>query len=326
MHSPEIRISREGIRVKDKLAYFDAIEIDDLKLVVRGKYIKKAELRAEWDQDVDDPMMVTGALKRSGIRVDLLSFIQRLPESRPKFNYTMEWDSIAAVPISTHEQWMKYQIPDQVRNKIKKAKKTGVEIRLMEFDDELVQSISGIYNDTPIRQGHLIAHYNMPLAMVRQLNGTYLERCDFFGAFYKEEMIGYLKIVYSDKYARVMGIMGKTSHQDKAPMNLLISRAIEICASKNVPYLVYARYDYGKLGSDSLKHFKKSNGFENILIPRYYIPLNGLGKVALKLRLHKGVKNLLPRSLIGALIGLRNISHKCALLMKLQMGAENPSR
>ncbi len=303
---PCVKIGTEEINVKGRMTSFTSVEIDGLKIVTRGKYIRIVELREEWDQDVSDPEAIAWALKTCGIRFDLFTFIQRLPQSRPRYGYHMEWDSIAAIPISNYENWLKYQIPDQTRNKIKKAKKAGVEIREISFDDQLVQGISDIYNESPVRQGTKNTQYNMELSLVKKLNSTFLERADFIGAYFKDELIGYLKIVYTDKFARVMGILAKIKDLEKSPMNLLIAKGVEICAAKGAPYFVYAKYDYGKnVGSDTLKDFKKNNGFENILLPRYYIPLNGYGKLMLALGFYKGLKNILPRWLVRALLQLR---------------------
>jgi hypothetical protein len=301
-----IHLDREKINVKGRMVNFDALEINNIKIIVKGTFIRTAMVREEWDEEVADPGLVVNALKKSGIRIDLFTFVQRLPESRPKYNYFMEWDSVAAIPIFSHQYWLKNQIPDQTRNKIKKASKIGVEIRPMSFGEELVNGISNIYNETPVRQGRKNTQYNMPYEMVKKLNATFIDRCDFIAAFYKSELIGYLKIVYTDRYARVMGILGKMGHQDKSPMNLLISSAVAICAERNVPYFVYAKYDYGKVGSDSLREFKKNNGFENILVPRYFIPLNIYGKIAVKLSLHKGIKNLIPIWMLRSLLKIRN--------------------
>lgn len=303
-----INISREEINIKGKLTSFHAIEIDDIKIVIKGKYIKFAEVREEWDQDVAAPELILEVLKKLSYRIDLFTFIQRLPESRPKYNFYREWDSVAAIPIKSYEHWLKYQIPDQTRNKIKKAQKTGIEIRRVNFSDELVKGISLIYNETNIRQGTINTQYNMDIKLVKRLNGTFIDRADFIGAFYKDELIGYIKIVYTDKFARVMGILGMVKYLDKSPMNLLIAKAVEICAEKNVPYFVYAKYDYGKkVGSDTLKEFKKNNGFENILIPRYYIPINKYGGIILATGLHRGIKNMLPRGVVRTLLKVRNI-------------------
>lgn len=300
-----IIFDREKINIRGKMTSFTSIEINKLKIVIKGKYIRIAEVREDWDQDVVDPDLIINSLKKLDVRIDLFTFIQRLPESRPQYNYNMEWDSVAAIPIISHEYWLRNQIPSQVRNKIKIANKSGVAVQKIVFGEDLVKGISSIYNETPIRQGTKNTHYNMDYELVKKLNGTFLDRCDFIGAFYDNELIGYLKIVYTDKYARVMGILGKVKHQSKSIMNLLLSKAVEICAEKKVPFFVYAKYDYGRVGSDSLKEFKKSNGFENILIPRYYIPLNTYGKMIVKLKLYRGIKNILPRWFVRKLLKAR---------------------
>ena len=300
-------LGQEELGIRGKMVNPNTFGINNLTLTVKGKFIKTAMVREEWDEDVADPQSVVNAIKRSGIRIDLFTFVQRLPESRPKFDYHMVWDSVAAVPIKNYEHWLENQITKQARNRIKKARKTGVEIRHIPFDDELIKSISDIYNEMPIKQGRRYRHYGMSLERVRTANSTFLERCDFIGAYYDHELIGYIKIVYSDRYARTMGILAKVRHRDKSPMNLLLAKAIEICAEKKVSFLTYARYDYGKVGSESMKEFKKNNGFENILVPRYYIPLNKYGKIAVKLGLYKGLKNLLPRWIVRNVLRVRRI-------------------
>ncbi len=304
---PSIRIDSEQISVKGKMIGFEAIDIGSVKYVVKGKFLKTAMVREEWDEDVTDPETVIDALKKSGVRIDIFTFVQRLPESRPKYSYHMEWDSVAAIPIKTYEYWLTNQITKQSRNRIKKAQKTGVEIKQIFFDEDLVRGISEIYNEVPIKQERKNKYYGMDLQTVRRLNSTFLERADFIGAYYQGELIGYIKIVYTDRYARTMGILGKEHHRDKSPMNLLLAKAVEMCAEKKVPFLTYAKYDYGKLGSDSLQEFKKFNGFENILVPRYYFPTTALGSFTLRIGLHKGVKDLLPLNLAKYLRRARKV-------------------
>jgi len=302
-----IRLDREEISVKGKMVGFDAIEIGSVKYVVKGKFLKTAMVREEWDEDVTALQAVINTLKRSGVRVDIFTFVQRLPDSRPKYDYFMEWDNVAAIPIKTYEYWLANQITKQSRNRIKKAQKTGVDIRQIFFDKELVRGISDIYNEVPIKQERKNKYYGMDLETVRRLNSTFLDRADFIGAYYQGELIGYIKVVYTDRYARTMGILGKEHHRDKSPMNLLLAKAVEMCAEKKVPFLTYAKYDYGKLGSDSLQEFKKFNGFENILIPRYYIPITLYGQLMLSLGFHKGIKNILPQRLAKYLRRARKV-------------------
>jgi len=300
-----VHLSQESVRVKKKLKSIDVIKFNNLDIVIRGKYIKIAEIKEEWDQAVTDPELIIGFLKTCGLHIDLFTFVQRLPASRSKYEYHMEWDSVAALPIATYEHWLNTQISKQARNRIKKAGKLNVEVRQLSFDVELIKGISAIYNDSPIRQGVRCTHYNMEYEMVKKLNGTYLDRADFIGAFFQDDLIGYIKIVYTDGYARTMGIMGKPSQRDKSPMNLLIAKAVQICSEKKVPYLIYGKYDYGKGGSETLKAFKNNNGFENILIPRFYVPLNFFGFIVLKLGLYKRIRDMLPKRLVKVLRNLR---------------------
>jgi len=118
-----IRLDSEQISVKGKIVDFDAIEIGSVKYVVKGKFLKTAMVREEWDEDVTDPETVIDALKKSGVRIDIFTFVQRLPESRPKYSYRMEWDNVAAIPIETYEYWLKNQVTKQSRNRIKKLRK-----------------------------------------------------------------------------------------------------------------------------------------------------------------------------------------------------------
>ena len=282
------------------------ISLDNVSLIIKGKIIKTILVKEEWDEEVINPEHMISTLKKSNIKADLFTFVQRLPASRPQYNYYyMEWESVAAIPIVSFENWIENQIPKQSRNRIRKAMKLGVVIKQVEFSEELVQGISEIYNEVPVKQGRKNKHYGMSLSRVKQANSTYLDRARFIGAYYKDELIGYIKIVNTDKYARTMGILGKVCHRDKSPMNLLLAKAVEICAENKFPFLTYARYDYGKFGSDTLKDFKKNNGFENILVPRYYIPISLFGKIILTLRMHNGIKNFLPKKFVRNLQEIR---------------------
>lgn len=279
--------------------------LDNNEIIVSGKVFKIVRFKEEWDIDVDNPESVVSALKASSIKADIFTFQQRLPESKPKYNYSMDWDNIAALPLTTYDNWFKNTLHQNPRNKIRIAQKKGVEIREFEFNDESLKEIIGIYRDNPIRQGVPDTHYNMDFETAKEDNATFLDRATFIGAYFKDELIGYIKIVATDRYARTMGILGKISHRDKAPMNLLMAKAVEICTENKMPYLTYAKFDYGKVGSTTLQDFKLYNGFESIVLPRYYIPLNKWGKIAVKFKLYKGLKQLLPKKLVRLLLYLR---------------------
>jgi hypothetical protein len=231
--------------------------------------------------------------------------MQRLPETVPKFNYYMEWDNVAALNIENFDYWWEKQIPKQTRNHVRRAQKSGVVVKIAKFDDEFVQGISEIYNESPIRQGKPFWHYKMDLESIQRTHSTYLNSSDFIGAYIDGELIGFIKMVYVGETARTMQIIAKNAHRDKAPTNALLAKAIEICSGKGVKYLVYGRYDYGKIGSKSLEVFKSENGFKEVLIPRYYIPLCLKGKLILTMKLHQGFKEILPEKTIAFMLDLR---------------------
>ena len=120
--------------------------VDNKEIVIRGRFIKKAQLKAEWDEDIEDPETFIQKLKSSGVKADIFTFMQRLPESRPKYNYHMEWDSRAAIPISSYDNWYKNQLHQNPRNKMRIAQKKGVIVKSCEFNDDLVEGIKNIYN------------------------------------------------------------------------------------------------------------------------------------------------------------------------------------
>jgi hypothetical protein len=222
----------------------------------------------------------------------------------------MEWESTAALPIKTYEYWLKKQISQNSRKKIGLAKRKGVELRICDFNDDFVREQLTIYNETPIRQMKPDKAYGMTFERAKKANSTFLDRAVFLGAYYKKELIGFLKIVHTKGHTRTMGIIGKIAHRDKAPMNLLLAKAIEICAEKESPFLTYGNYDFGKLGADSFKQFKKNLGFENIIHPRYFIPLTTWGSIMLNFGLHKRFIQLMPLKLVRFLLFLREEWYK----------------
>ena len=98
------------------------------------------------------------ALRQSGTRVDLLTFTQQLPDVTPLYAYPLEWDNLAALPVSTFDHWWTRQINGKTRNMVRRAEK-GLIVREVPFDDSLVRGIREIYNECPIRQGRPFWHY-----------------------------------------------------------------------------------------------------------------------------------------------------------------------
>ena len=248
-------------------------------------------------------------LRNSPERIDLFTFLQGLPEAKPKFGYSMEWDNLAVLPISTFENWWSEQINPKTRNRARLAEKRGAVVREVEFDNELVRGIWEIYNETPVRQGRPFPHYGKDLDRVYKDTATYIEYSTFIGAYQGEELIGFIKLVTDESGVQcgVMNILSKMAHKDKSPTNALLAQAVRSCADRGISNLVYANYGYGNKNQDSLSEFKERNGFRRVDIPRYYVPLTGIGSVALYLGLHHRLIDRFPESVAGKLRGLRKM-------------------
>lgn len=275
--------------------------VNNKEITVSGKFVKIARLEEEWYEDIDDPVSLISKLKNSNVTADIFTFWQRLPDIEPKYNYHLEYDSIAVLPISSFDHWWTKQINAKTRNVARKAEKKGVEIKIVDFDDEFVKGMTGIFNETPVRQGKPFWHYGKDFGTIKREFSRYIFREDIIGAYYKNELIGFIMLAYAGNYAITGQILSMIEHRDKSPTNALLAKAVEICADKKIPYLVYAKWEEGTLGA-----FKRHNGFEKVDLPRHYIPLTLKGRIALKMNLHHGFSGILPQKWKNSLKNFRS--------------------
>jgi hypothetical protein len=275
------------------------MEVRGKEIRFRGKLVRVAFIDAEGYQFLEEPEPALSALRNYRMGADLFTFIQKLSDTSPKYSYFLEWDNMAALRVSTFDDWMKHQIDFKVRNKVRKAEKNGVTVREVPLDDALVRGISAIYNESPVRQGKRFWHFGKDLEGVRRMNATFLDRSIFIGAFYQENLIGFIKLVSDEDQgqAGLMQIIAMIQHRDKAATNALIAQAVRSCADRQISHLWYANFSYGKKERDSLADFKRYNGFQKVEVPRYYIPLTLAGRAALRLGLHHTAAELVPEPL-----------------------------
>lgn len=284
-----------------------ALRICGRDIKIRGHLLRIATFEGDNFLFLDDPRPLVEGLQNSGMRIDLFTFMQRLPETTPKYNYPMEWDNFAALSISTFDDWWTKVLGFKGRNKAKQAEKKGVKVREIPFSDALVEGIWRIYNETPIRQGKRFPHYGMTLEQIRSYAGTFLDNSVFIGAFLEDELIGFAKLTADETrtQAGLMHIVSMVQHRDKSPTNAIIVQAVKSCAERQIPYLVYSKFAYGNKQRDSLSDFKERNGFQRIDIPRYYVPMTRIGDLAFRMRMHHGLIDRLPEPLIEKLRNYR---------------------
>jgi hypothetical protein len=292
---------QETIRWKGVPIRVDAVRAENKAFVILGRFIKTVALRNEWLQDVKDPETVIRELKASPARIDLLRFWQQIPESKPKYNYYHEWRHVAAIPVTTYNNWLEKQICSKARNKIRKTQKFGVTIQEHKLNDDLVRGVMEIFNQSPTRRGKRFWHYGKDFETVKKEMSFDLRDSIFITAYHEHELIGFIKLYVTERYAMITLILDKTAHRDKAPMNGMIAKAVEVCAHCRIPYLVYTVWRRGEHGQ-----FQKSNGFEKVSVPEYFVPLTLKGEIALRLGLHKGLKGAIPEKIIVWLLWFRS--------------------
>ena len=278
----------------------DAVRAEDKAFIILGRFVKTAALRNEWQQDVKNPERVIRELKASPLSMDLLRFWQRIPESNPKYNYYHEWRDVAAIPITDYRTWWEKLVNSNTRRLIRKSEKRGVTAMEVELDDKLVQGITDMFNECPVRRGKRFWHYGKDFEAVKK--DMLLDRNEaiFIGAYHEKELIGFIKLVMADRYAMITLILDKMAHRDKAPMNAMIAKAVRICVERRLPFLTYTLWRRG-----GHAYFQERNGFQRVAVPEYYVPLTLRGEVALRLGLHKGLKGLIPENVKARLLTLR---------------------
>jgi hypothetical protein len=296
------------IRIEGKTHKVPAICVDGRTIIVTGRWLKLASVQDELfleGEPVSDPEFFVREIKARKLRADVFAFSQKLTDNEAKYRYPREWDNAAAVTLNSYETWWE-RIPQESRKNVRRASKRGVIVKSVELNDEFIQGVMEIYNESPIRQGMRFWHYGKDFATVKMETATFPDNSEFIGAYFHCELIGFIKVVYLGQIAALMAIVSKNSHHDKRPTNALIAKAIAICCSKKCSHLVYGKYTYGNKTDSPLQDFKRRNGFEEVRFPRYHVPLTWKGRIAVKMKLHLGLSGLLPARVIAVLVNLRS--------------------
>lgn len=297
------------VSIKGKRRVVPAFRLDNLVVVVNGRFLKVAEVFDEYwleTKVLPDPRYIVQQLREADCKVDLFTFAQHVPDTKPQFEFHMEWDNVAAIPVASYDTWFRDQISSASRRNIRMSEKKGVVIKTVQYDETYVQGIMAIYNESPIRGGRRYWHYGKEFYAVEAENGTYRDRSTFLGAYLEGEMIGYMKIVWDTNSAAIMQVLSKMEARDTRPNNAFLSEAVKLCAERKIPYLLYERFVYGNKTDSTLTRFKRENGFIRMDIPRYFVPLTPKGQVALKLGLHRDLKDLMPERLRSRLLEIRD--------------------
>ena len=274
---------------------------------IAGRVLRVGRMDAETYHTLRDPEATIERLRRAKERIDLFTFVQVMPDTERKYSYSMEWDNQAVLAVTTFGDWWNKQIRPTTKSRVRQSERRGTETREVKFDEQFARGIWEIYSESPVRQGRQFRHYGKDAGQVYREAATYLEYSTFIGAYFGEELIGFVKLVVDEDgvQAAVMNILSKLQHRDKSPSNALIAHAVKWCAEKKISYLTYGNYSYGKKQRDGLSDFKEKNGFKRIELPRYWVPLTPLGRIALYTGLHRRLADRIPETVAERLRELR---------------------
>jgi hypothetical protein len=291
------------VRNKGRWVTIPGLEINGDILITTGQRLKIAKIRGEEmrEKELEDPELYIAALRNDKGRIldaDIFTFTQKLPATQPRYSYPMEWESVAAVSLVSFKEWWQ-GLPQETRKNVRRSQKRGVVISVRGLDEDVVEGIRGVNDDSPLRQGLKNAYFGLSSEDTRKRYGEFNGRCDFVCAYSGEEMIGFLHLVYREGVAAILNLTVKPTHFDKRPANALLSRAVEICEARRIPYVSYGLYNYGNKRDSSLREFKIRNGFKESLVPRYFVPITPWGRACMKANLHRGLIGILPHWVIS---------------------------
>jgi Acetyltransferase (GNAT) domain len=319
------------VRVKGRWVAVPATEINGNKLFVKGKWLKIAAIRSQenFEKELEAPELYIEKLKHNknhALKADIFTFTQKIPNTEPKYSYPVERESIAAVHLVSFKAWWE-SLPQESRKNVRRAQKRGLQVRVSEFDDDLIQGIRRVNDDTPMRQGLANAYYGRSFEETKERYSEFIGRCDFICAYFGEELVGFLHLIYRGDVASILNLTTKPSESDKRPANALMAKAAEICEAKGISYITYGRYNYGNKQHSPLREFKIRNGFEEILVPRYFVPLTPWGRVCMKANLHRGLVGILPHSVITVGVSARSLWYDFrASMSRCSSTLERPTR
>lgn len=322
--------ARIEIRLRGRWITVPAKNIGGNTVFVTGKWLRTAKVRGEemMENELENPAAYVAELTKDsndGLKADIFTFTQKLPAMQPKFAYPMEWESVAAVHIVSFKQWWE-GLPQETRKNVRRSQKRNVVVKMKEFDDDLIQGIRAINDESPLRQGMPNGYYGKSYDETKRLYGEFVGRCDFVCAYFDDNLIGFLHLVYRGTVASILNLTTSPSHFDKRPANALIAKAVELCEAKGISYITYGLYNYGNKRDHPLRTFKIRNGFDEILVPRFFVPLTGWGELCMKAKLHRGYIGILPHQAIRIAVAARSLWYSlAAFISRCSSVAEQPN-
>jgi hypothetical protein len=305
--------------INQRNAYYQALKTifrvdNDLEPVIISKktFFKTAVDAREYETDIAPTREFLEKLRERG--ADIFTFLER-KWCNTLLNVPKSWvrteDNVALLTITSYDEWLK-NIGKKTRNMIRKSEKNGVRTIVISPDEKLAEGIWKIYNETPIRQERAFPTYGISLEAVK----NYIlppQSSTYIGAYLQDELVGFIRLLHAKKITIMSQILSMQKHRDLALNNALMAKAVEVCASKDEKWLMYARMG----NHPTLDKFKENNGFTKYPLTRYFVPLTRKGETAIKLGLHRRTEDVLPTSMKYRLIPIYNWASRAKMKIRL---------
>src|SRR5438105_1101686 len=157
----DMSVEYTEIQKRGRTLSLPSFRIGARTIVCSGGWLKIASIvDEEWNESdgAEEPEVIITNVKQSPLKPDVFTFAQRFYEPQPKYSYYFEWDNAAAIRTRSFGEWWE-RLPQESRKNVRRAKRLGVVVKEVHFDDALVHGITGIYNGDPVRQTRLFWHY-----------------------------------------------------------------------------------------------------------------------------------------------------------------------
>src|SRR5215472_18068323 len=122
------------IRVRGRWITVPAVDVNGKMLFATGKWLRTARVRSEemMEDELENPEVYIRTLTgdaNDALKADIFTFTQKLPATRPKYSYSMEWESVAAIRLLSFKQWWE-GLPQETRKNVRRSRKRGVAVRI----------------------------------------------------------------------------------------------------------------------------------------------------------------------------------------------------
>src|SRR5579863_4205246 len=98
---------RIEISVGGKRVTVPALNVQGKDIITSGRMMRLARIHdEEWfETELEDPEACVRILKAGGVSADLFTFAQKPPDTTPRYQYPLEFESIAATCTADFQSW-----------------------------------------------------------------------------------------------------------------------------------------------------------------------------------------------------------------------------